>query len=1527
MFSALYRFPSRRSACILVAVFLLTLLPVLPPPAAAAAVFKDLKPGSSDAIYGTFLQGRGVIGGYSDGTFRAQAPVTRAEMAVMLVKACALPLERPQRPTFTDVKSNHWAYASIETAVKAGLIKGYPDGLFKPESRVTRAESAAMLLGLTRSSSPALTMPAAIQDVNSRHWARSLIATSLSAGVLTPKSANRFAPETAAQRGEIAFGLTRMLTTAPDRMEVPLSILLQRNCGEVKLSGPSPNPIQIDKEMACSPGQTIETGKDGEARLSFPDGSNLLMKRNTKIEIIKARGQSVIRQDGSPGAVIDYLEIKLVQGKVFGALAATYFIHPEVTAPAAVKGQSVPGSASLFAGEPQEQPKTVWWKEASAKRVRVQMDMPWGVAGVRGTMWANAVSPSGQSTSVVDGSVEVTANGVSVEVPEGSSTVVAGQGQAPAPPARMPAAERQEWQAQQQWVQETLQAIKENAPVIQEPPGQPDQPQTPTAPAVDQIVSQVLESYQDSTTQGTSGGSGGGSDSEPAPAPAASDASAATVTPSTAAPSAAVPFTLSMTGVKDTAGSSITGSVNVRVLSNNSMEGATGEVFNSAVSFSAGTASASITLSQTGAQVLSVSINGVTGSKTVSVTVNLPPAVSAVQVACGYSHTLALASNGTVWAWGKNSNGQLGTLAPADQSVPVLIPGLTNVVAVAAGQYHSVALKRDGTVWAWGQNLCGQLGDGSQTDRTSPVQVTGLTGVAKIAAGYTHTLAVKADGTVWAWGANGSGQLGDGTATLQKTAVQVIGPGGVGYLTNITEIAGGDIHTVARRNNGAVYIWGENTDGRLGLGTFSDQTTPALLTGIPAVIKVAAGYGHTLFLHAGGAVSAVGMNNCGQIGDGTMILKTSVTPIAALSGIAGIAAGYEHSMAYSSSGNLFAWGKDDRGQLGDGAIVDKPNPVPAIGFSGITGVSGGTQHTVAITSTGLVSATGNNVFGELGNGSATESHQGVAANGFSQLSAGLTGLTVTNATLSPTFSQTQLAYTGYVDHAVTGVMVTPTAGAGTITVNGTTAASASAFGPVPLNPGENTILVSVTEPGKGSKVYTLKITRSSTVLVSLGDCSTEDAVGNEDSTAVSVSMDGNVVAFYSAAGNLTATPPGTLNSENIYVRNRSLGSTVRLTNTTSYAPAVSLDGRWVAFISGDETLVPGDNNGNWDAFVYDLQTSTVARVSESTSGVQANDDSGYSTEYQPSVSAGGRYVAFVSDATNLLDGGGDTNGFPDVFVRDRDVDCDSIFDEVGEVKTIRVSVDTSGAQGNGWSFNPVISGNGRFVAFASNASNLVAFDTNSVCDVFVHDRDADNDGIFDEPGAISTVCMSQNLLLFPAGGGYSGTNIGGESGNIAMSSNGRYVAFQSISSDFGVADGNGCTDIYIRDRDVSGDGVFDQIMDVATERVSLAYNGAESNGGSTQPAISNDGRYVVFLSTATNLIETGTNSTDHIFVRDRVLNTTKLAAIMNTGAAAYSHWPAISGDGRYIFFESANVCDSTDTNGPYCDIYMYDTTP
>jgi len=260
--------------------------------------------------------------------------------------------------------------------------------------------------------------------------------------------------------------------------------------------------------------------------------------------------------------------------------------------------------------------------------------------------------------------------------------------------------------------------------------------------------------------------------------------------------------------------------------------------------------------------------DGTTAARAAPVVVaGLPPIA---RVAAGWNFSLALAGDGTLWSWGSDARGQLGQGATTSTSpTPVRVVSLPTmaITAIAAGGGHALALMSDGSVWAWGDNAEGQLGDGTTTSRSASVRVVGLTSVTAIAAGTAHSLALRADGTVWAWGKNTSGQLGDGTTAPRLIAQRVAG------LPSVTAVAAGYAHSVARAVDGSLWGFGDSGQGQLAtgpeapLGTPSPHPTAARVGSLAGVSDVAAGIDHTLAVTTDGRVWAFGGNEVGQLGD------------------------------------------------------------------------------------------------------------------------------------------------------------------------------------------------------------------------------------------------------------------------------------------------------------------------------------------------------------------------------------------------------------------------------------------------------------------------------------------------------------------------------------------------------------------------------------------------------------------------------------------------------------------------------------
>jgi alpha-tubulin suppressor-like RCC1 family protein len=292
--------------------------------------------------------------------------------------------------------------------------------------------------------------------------------------------------------------------------------------------------------------------------------------------------------------------------------------------------------------------------------------------------------------------------------------------------------------------------------------------------------------------------------------------------------------------------------------------------------------------------------------------------VTVVAVAAGAYHTLALTSTGTLYVWGDNAYGQVGDASTTDRKLPVQ-SSLANVVAIAAGEYHSVALTSSGAAYTWGRNTNGQLSTGNTTNATSPTQV--LTGVSAIGAGFDHTLFVKTDGTVRASGLNSSGQLGDGTTTQRTTAVSMSG------VTGAVAAAGGDRHSVILLSAGTLKATGYNASGQVGDASSTQRTTPVAVSTLTTVVALAVGADHALARKADNTVWAWGANSTGALGDGTTTARTSPVPVTTLSGITKIGTGHDHSLAVTSTGIVSTWGANGNSQLGDGTTVARSSPL------------------------------------------------------------------------------------------------------------------------------------------------------------------------------------------------------------------------------------------------------------------------------------------------------------------------------------------------------------------------------------------------------------------------------------------------------------------------------------------------------------------------------------------------------------------------------------------------------------------------
>ncbi len=498
--------------------------------------------------------------------------------------------------------------------------------------------------------------------------------------------------------------------------------------------------------------------------------------------------------------------------------------------------------------------------------------------------------------------------------------------------------------------------------------------------------------------------------------------------------------------------------------------------------------------------------------------------------------------------------------------------------------------------------------------------------------------------------------------------------------------------------------------------------------------------------------------------------------------------------------------------------------------------------------------------------------------------------------------------------------------------------------------------------GTGENLFVRNRSAGNTTLVTINSTGSASASGS--SYSPSITSDGSHVAFYSSAQDLVAKDGD--HQFDVFVRDL-VGQATTLVSTRdpnlpsltgngpsdlgsvpSHLSQISSDGRYVTFTSGASNLVPGDNNNKTDVFVADQQTGAVTLVSVNKAGT----GSANAPSQRPVLSADGRYVVFDSYATDLTGIPDNNNGGTDVFERDLQSGTttlvsinssgtatgsgpssspvvspdgrfiafssnspdlttnsgsypygswDVFLRDMANATTTLVSVAPDGSPGNAWSGNYHVTPDGRYVVFQSYSSNLVSGDTNNASDIFV--RDLVNG---------TTTLVSVNS---------AGTGPGnGNSINPDITPDGRYVVFESNASNLVSGDTNGATDVFVRD-----------LLTGKTTLVSVNQAGtASGNGTSQHPSISANGRYVAFDSSASNLVSGDTNGATDVFVRDLVAGTTTLVSVNSVGtvsANGTSQYPVLSPDGRYAVFESyAGNLVSSGPNSSYEHVYLRDLT-
>jgi alpha-tubulin suppressor-like RCC1 family protein len=319
-------------------------------------------------------------------------------------------------------------------------------------------------------------------------------------------------------------------------------------------------------------------------------------------------------------------------------------------------------------------------------------------------------------------------------------------------------------------------------------------------------------------------------------------------------------------------------------------------------------------------------------------------------------HVLSIKANGTLWAWGYNSSGQLGNGTTINKSIPTQIGTANDWRVVNAGEIHSVALKANGTLWAWGQ-----LSNGVAGIRSTPIQIGTANDWQSIATGAYHNLAIKNDGTLWSWVfSNGSSFTQIGTANDWKA------------------VFAGGYSSFAIKFDGTLWAWGYNNDGQLGDGTNTYRNSPIQIGTATDWKTLASSSLHTLAIKTDSTLWAWGNNYYGQLGTGLTLNTNVPTQVGTAADWESISAGDFYSLALKTNNSLWAWGQNNYGQLGDSTLVNKSTPVMIGTGKDWVFVSAGISHSLALEAGNLVWTWGRNNYGQIGNGTTTNQNTPLA---------------------------------------------------------------------------------------------------------------------------------------------------------------------------------------------------------------------------------------------------------------------------------------------------------------------------------------------------------------------------------------------------------------------------------------------------------------------------------------------------------------------------------------------------------------------
>ncbi len=450
--------------------------------------FSDVSAGDQQLLYIKYLNTRGILHGFPDGSFHPSAGLTRAQAAVIISKAAHLDTSTQSDSSFNDVSPEHWAAQYIAAAVKAGYLHGMGDGSYQPEQSLTRAQAISLIMRLSRQEDSGTALPP-LQDMPPSHWAARSMTMAIDAGMISLEG-NTINPDQNITRQDVSRALAVMLTSDPDLFSCPLYGTLKVKSGQIKIIRAGQETVTVKDTTPVSAGDTIKTLDGATAEINYPDGSSLLLKEKSILTIKKSQGRAYIQKDGRPGTAVDNLHLQLHSGNMFGALSS---LTTPKNAPTAV---SAPETHKAVTAE-----KIPWYKSYKQEKVKVTIDMDWGVATIRGTCW-NIMADVFDSgfMSLLTGSGSLTSGAQTQILTPGQSIQGIAGGGPPAPPTPMTPPQIAQWSQQESWVLNTLDNMAQNQSSpppenIMNPfiaPNLPD-PASHPLPALEETLRQIHE--------------------------------------------------------------------------------------------------------------------------------------------------------------------------------------------------------------------------------------------------------------------------------------------------------------------------------------------------------------------------------------------------------------------------------------------------------------------------------------------------------------------------------------------------------------------------------------------------------------------------------------------------------------------------------------------------------------------------------------------------------------------------------------------------------------------------------------------------------------------------------------------------------------------------------------------------------------------------------------------------------------------------------------------------------------------------